>query len=157
MAPRPFLAFLDPWADPAGVGYQPLQSLHAITKGGWSGVGLGASLREWGFLPFAHTDFIFAIVAEELGMLGAASVICGFVVIGGRDHGALRAPDRFGMLLAVGITTWVVVQALLNMGAVMAVLPVMGVTLPFLSFGGSSMVVTLGAMGVLMNVARQGH
>ena len=115
-------------------------------------------LREGGFLPFAHTDFIFAIVAEELGMLGAASVICGFVVIGVAGiMAALRAPDRFGMLLAVGITTWVVVQALLNMGAVMAVLPVMGVTLPFLSFGGSSMVVTLGAMGVLMNVARQGH
>ncbi len=153
-----FLAFLDPWADPAGVGYQPLQSLHAITKGGWSGVGLGASYAKWGFLPFAHTDFIFAIVAEELGMLGAASVICGFVVIGVAGiMAALRAPDRFGMLLAVGITTWVVVQALLNMGAVMAVLPVMGVTLPFLSFGGSSMVVTLGAMGVLMNVARQGH
>lgn len=153
-----FLAFLDPWADPAGVGYQPLQSLHAITKGGWSGVGLGASYAKWGFLPFAHTDFIFAIVAEELGMLGAASVICGFVVIGiAGIMAALRAPDRFGMLLAVGITTWVVVQALLNMGAVMAVLPVMGVTLPFLSFGGSSMVVTLGAMGVLMNVARQGH
>ena len=153
-----FLAFLDPWADPAGVGYQPLQSLHAITKGGWSGVGLGASYAKWGFLPFAHTDFIFAIVAEELGMLGAASVICGFVAIGVAGiMAALRAPDRFGMLLAVGITTWIVVQALLNMGAVMAVLPVMGVTLPFLSFGGSSMVVTLGAMGVLMNVARQGH
>ncbi|MEM8705474.1 MAG: putative lipid II flippase FtsW [Actinomycetota bacterium] len=153
-----FLAFLDPWADPAGVGYQPLQSLHAITKGGWSGVGLGASYAKWGFLPFAHTDFIFAIVAEELGLLGAVSVFAGFVVIGVAGiTAALRAPDRFGMLLAVGITTWVVVQALLNMGAVMAILPVMGVTLPFLSFGGSSMVVTLGAMGVLMNVARQGH
>ncbi|MEO0494364.1 MAG: putative peptidoglycan glycosyltransferase FtsW, partial [Actinomycetota bacterium] len=153
-----FLAFLDPWADPAGVGYQPLQSLHAITKGGWSGVGLGASYAKWGFLPFAHTDFIFAIVAEELGLLGAVSVIAGFVVIGVAGiTAALRAPDRFGMLLAVGITAWVVVQALLNMGAVMAILPVMGVTLPFLSFGGSSMVVTLGAMGVLMNIARQGH
>lgn len=152
-----FLAFLDPWADPAGVGYQPLQSLHAITKGGWSGVGLGASYAKWGFLPFAHTDFIFAIVAEELGLLGAGSVICGFVAIGiAGIMAALRAPDRFGMLLAVGITAWIVVQALLNMGAVMAVLPVMGVTLPFLSFGGSSMVMTLGAMGVLMNVARQG-
>lgn len=152
------LAFLDPWADPAGVGYQPLQSLHAITSGGWSGVGLGASHAKWGFLPFAHTDFIFAIIAEELGMLGAAAVIIGFIAIGVAGMmAALRAPDRFGMLLAVGITAMVIVQALLNMGAVMAILPVTGVTLPFLSFGGSSMVVTLGAMGVLMNVARQGH
>ena len=152
------LAFLDPWADPAGVGYQPLQSLHAITSGGWSGVGLGASHAKWGFLPFAHTDFIFAIIAEELGMLGAAAVIIGFIAIGVAGMmAAVRAPDRFGMLLAVGITAMVIVQALLNMGAVMAILPVTGVTLPFLSFGGSSMVVTLGAMGVLMNVARQGH
>ena len=97
-------------------------SLHAITKGGWSGVGLGASYAKWGFLPFAHTDFIFAIVAEELGLLGAGSVICGFVAIGiAGIMAALRAPDRFGMLLAVGITAWIVVQALLNMGAVMAV------------------------------------
>ena len=151
-----FMAFRDPWADPTDAGYQVLQSLHAITVGGWSGVGLGASRAKWGFLPFAHTDFIFAIIAEELGLIGAAAVISGFVVIGIAGYlVALRAPDRFGMLLAVGITTWVVVQALLNLGAVMSLLPVMGVTLPFLSFGGSSLVVTLGAMGVLMNVARQ--
>ena len=153
-----FLAFLDPWADPAGVGYQPLQSLHAITSGGWNGVGLGASHAKWGFLPFAHTDFIFAIIAEELGLIGAASVLLAFAVIGVAGIlAAVRAPDRFGMLLAVGITAWVIVQALLNIGAVMALLPVTGVTLPFLSFGGSSLVVTLAAMGILMNVARQGR
>jgi len=153
-----FLAFRDPWADPAGVGYQPLQSLHAITVGGLSGVGLGASRAKWGFLPYAHTDFIFAIVAEELGLIGAASVILAFVVIAVAGFvAALRAPDRFGMLLAVGITTWTVAQALFNLGAVMSLLPVMGVTLPFLSFGGSSLVVTMASMGVLLNVARQGR
>ncbi len=152
-----FLAFLDPTADPTGAGYQSLQSLHAITAGGWNGVGLGASYAKWGFLPFAHTDFIFAIIAEELGLIGAASTIGLFVVIGVAGMlAAQRAPDRFGMLLAVGISTWVVVQALLNLGAVMALLPVTGVTLPFLSLGGSSVVVTLAAMGILMNVARQG-
>ena len=124
-------------------------------SGGWSGVGLGASHAKWGFLPFAHTDFIFAIIAEELGMIGAASTIGLFIVIGVAGMlAAQRAPDRFGMLLAVGITAWVVVQALLNMGAVMALLPVTGVTLPFLSFGGSSLVVTMAAFGILLNVAR---
>lgn len=153
-----FLAFRDPWADPAGVGYQPLQSLHAITVGGLSGVGLGGSRAKWGFLPYAHTDFIFAIVAEELGLIGAASVILAFVIIAVAGFvAALRAPDRFGMLLAVGITTWTVGQALFNLGAVMSLLPVMGVTLPFLSFGGSSLVVMMAAMGVLLNVARQGR
>ena len=152
-----FLAFLDPTADPTGAGYQSLQSLHAITSGGWSGVGLGESYAKWGFLPFAHTDFIFAIIAEELGLIGAASTIVVFVVIGCAGIlAATRAPDRFGMLLAVGITTWVVVQAFLNLGAVMALLPITGVTLPFLSLGGSSVVVTLAAMGILMNIARQG-
>ncbi len=152
------LAFLDPWSDPTGVGFQPLQSLHAITAGGLSGVGLGASRAKWGFLPYAHTDFIFAIVAEELGLLGAGVVVLGFVAIAGAGYvSALRAPDRFGMLLAVGITTWIIAQAVLNMGAVMALLPVTGVTLPFLSFGGSSQVVTMAAAGILLNVARQGR
>ena len=151
-----FLAFRNPWADPSGVGYQPLQSLHAITVGGWNGVGLGASRAKWGFLPFAHTDFIFAIIAEELGLIGAAAVIFVFVIIAVAGFtAALRAPDRFGLLLGVGLTTWIVAQALFNLGAVMSLLPVMGVTLPFLSFGGSSLAVTLGAMGVLLNIARQ--
>ena len=150
------LAFLDPWSDPAGVGYQPLQSLHAITVGGLSGVGLGASRAKWGFLPYAHTDFIFAIVAEELGLLGASLVVLGFVALAAAGYTvALRAKDRFGMLLAAGITTWILAQAVLNMGAVMALLPVTGVTLPFLSFGGSSQVVTMAAVGILLNVARQ--
>jgi len=150
------LAFLHPRADPTGAGWQPLQSLHAITAGGFSGVGLGESRAKWGFLPYAHTDFIFAILAEELGLLGATFVIAMFAVIGIAGFAAaLRAPDRFGMLLAVGITTWVVSQAVLNIGAVIAVLPVTGVTLPFMSFGGSSVVMTMAAMGLLLNVARQ--
>ena len=151
-----FLAFLDPWADPLGHGYQPLQSLHAVTVGGLSGVGLGASRAKWGFLPYAHTDFIFAVIAEELGLFGAVAVVGLFATIGAAGFiTALRAPDRFGMLLAVGITTWILVQAVLNMGAVVALVPVLGVTLPFLSFGGSSLVVTMAAVGLLLNVARQ--
>ena len=153
-----FLAFLDPTSDPNDAGYQTLQALGAITEGGWTGLGLGGSYAKYGFLPFAHTDFIFAIIAEELGLIGAFAVVLGFVVIGVAGiRAALNAPDRFGMLLAVGITTWVVVQAVLNLGAVLSLLPVTGVTLPFLSFGGSSLVVTLAAMGVLLNVARQGN
>ena len=152
------LSFLDPGSDPTGVGYQSLQALHAITSGGWSGVGLGASYAKWGFLPYAHSDFIFAIIAEELGLIGSAATLILFIVLGVAGmRAASRAPDRFGMLLAVGITTWVIVQALLNLGAVMAVLPITGVTLPFLSLGGSSLVVTLTSMGIVMNVARQGR
>lgn len=151
------LAFLDPASDANDAGFQTMRALGAITEGGWTGLGLGGSYAKYGFLPFAHTDFIFAIIAEELGLIGALAVVLGFVVIGVAGmRAALRAPDRFGMLLAVGITTWIVVQAVLNLGAVLSLLPVTGVTLPFLSFGGSSLVVTLAAVGVLLNVARQG-
>ncbi len=150
--------FMDPWRDPAGLGYQPLQSLHAITVGGLTGVGLGASKAKWGFLPFAHSDFIFAIIAEELGLLGAGAVVLLFITIGFAGVvTALRAPDRFGMLLALGITMWIVSQAFLNIGSVTKVVPVVGVTLPFLSFGGTSLVVTMAGVGVLLNVARQGR
>lgn len=152
------LAFMNPWADPLGDGYQPLQSLHAVTVGGLTGVGLGSGRAKWGFLPYAHTDFIFAVIAEELGLLGAMVVVGLFATIGVAGlMTALRAPDRFGMLLAFGITTWIVVQAVLNVGAVLALVPVLGVTLPFLSVGGSSLVVTMGAAGLLLNVARQGR
>jgi cell division protein FtsW len=150
--------FMDPWRDPAGLGYQPLQSLHAITVGGLTGVGLGASKAKWGFLPFAHSDFIFAIIAEELGLLGAGAVVLLFITIGFVGVVvALRAPDRFGMLLALGITMWIVSQAFLNIGSVTKLVPVVGVTLPFLSFGGTSLVVTMAAVGVLLNIARQGR
>ncbi len=151
------LAFLDPWSDPTASGYQQIQSLHAITVGGIDGVGLGDSRAKWGFLPYAHSDFIFAIIGEELGFIGSLIVVLAYGVIAVLGlMAALRAPDRFGMLIAIGITTWITVQALINLGGVLALMPVTGVTLPFLSFGGSSLVVTLAAAGVLLNVVRQG-
>ena len=150
------LGFVDPWDDPFGNGYQTLKSLHAMASGGIDGLGLGAGRAKWGFLPYAHTDFIFAVIGEELGMIGSLFVVIVFVVIAAAGLGvALRAPDRFGMLLAVGVTAWITLQATLNMGAVVAVFPVVGITLPMLSFGGTSLVTTLAAMGVLLNVARQ--
>ena len=150
------LAFLDPWEDPFGNGYQTLKSLHAMASGGLDGVGLGGGRAKWGFLPYAHTDFIFAVIGEELGMVGSLFVVILFAGIAVAGLGvALRAPDRFGMLLAAGITSWTILQAAINMGAVLAYFPVVGITLPLLSFGGTSLVVTLAAMGVLLNVARQ--
>ena len=150
------LGFMNPWDDPFGNGYQTLQSLHAMASGGIEGLGLGSGRAKWGFLPYAHTDFIFAVIGEELGLFGTLFVVVLFVVIAAAGLGvAVRAPDRFGMLLAVGVTTWIVVQAALNIGAVVAVFPVVGITLPLLSFGGTSLVATLAAMGVLLNVARQ--
>ncbi len=150
------LGFLDPWEDPLGNGYQTLRSLHALAAGGVDGLGLGSGRAKWGFLPYAHTDFIFAVIGEELGIVGSLFVVTLFVVIAGAGLTvALRAPDRFGMLLAVGITSWIVLQAALNIGAAVAVFPVVGITLPLLSFGGTSLVTTMAAMGVLLNVARQ--
>ncbi len=149
------LAFLDPWADPAGTGYQTLQASSAIAEGGWTGVGIGASRAKWGFLPFAHTDFIFAIIAEEFGIIGAAVVVAlygGLVVVGARV--ARRVPDHFGMLLATGVTAWFGLQALVNMGAVVGLLPITGVPLPFVSAGGSALFANMAAAGVLLGVAR---
>ncbi|HEX2050431.1 MAG TPA: putative lipid II flippase FtsW, partial [Actinomycetota bacterium] len=150
------LAFLDPWADPFNTGYQTIQSLIAIGSGGWFGVGLGASRQKWSYVPNAHTDFIYAIFGEETGVVGTLVVLGMFVLLAYLGVRAARnAPDRFGMLLAAGITTWVSLQAIVNMGAVTASLPITGVPLPLVSFGGSSLVVTLVAMGILTNVASQ--
>jgi cell division protein FtsW len=152
------LSFLDPWADPQNAGYQIVQSLVGLGTGGLTGVGLGAGRSKWGFLPNAHTDFIYAIVGEELGFLGAVAVLALFValaVLGIRA--AARAPDRVGMLLAAGVTAWILVQAFINIGAVIGVLPITGVPLPFVSFGGTALVVTMAATGILVNVARQGR
>ncbi len=150
------LGFMNPWEDPLGNGYQTLRSLHAMAAGGIEGLGLGSGRAKWGFLPYAHTDFIFAVIGEELGLAGSLLVVTLFVVIAATGLSvALRAPDRFGMLLAVGITSWIILQAALNIGAAVAVFPVVGITLPLLSFGGTSLVTTLAAMGVLLNVARQ--
>jgi cell division protein FtsW len=151
------LSFLDPWSDTSNAGYQVTQSLIALGSGGWTGVGLGASRAKWRFLPAAHTDFIFAIVGEELGLFGCSLVVGLFMLLAYLGvRAALRAPDRFGMLLAGGITAWIVGQAVINVGAVVGLLPVSGVPLPFVSFGGTALVFTMIAAGILGNVARQG-
>jgi len=151
------LSFLHPERDAGNTGYQAIQGRVGMATGHWFGVGLGAGRAKTGYLPNAHTDFIFAVIGEEIGFLGCLVVIALFVafaVVGVRA--ALRAPDRFGTLLATGVTAWVAVQALVNVGAVVGLLPVTGVPLPFVSFGGSSMVIAMGAVGMLANVARQG-
>ncbi len=150
-------AFLDPWADPGDTGYQTIQSLIGVASGGVSGVGLGASRAKWGFLPEAHTDFVFAVVGEELGLIGCLFVVGLFVALAAVGFRvAHRARDAFGATLAVGITTWFAFQAFVNVGAVLSLLPVTGVPLPFVSFGGSSLLATMFAAGILVNVASQG-
>jgi cell division protein FtsW len=150
------LSFRDPWADPLGDGLQTIQSWIGIASGGWLGVGLGAGRAKWGFLPYAHSDFIFAIVAEELGLLGAGALVAAFALIGYLGiRAALNAPDRFGMLLAAGLTTWLLVQAFMNIAMSVGLMPITGEPLPFVSAGGSSLVTTLGAAGVLTNIARR--
>jgi cell division protein FtsW len=148
--------FLHPWNDPSVTGYQVVQSMIALGSGEWTGVGLGNGRAKWFFLPNAHNDFIFAIIGEELGIVGCASILLLFVLFA--VHGmrtALRAPDRFGQLVATGVTAWVVGQALINIGAVLSLLPVTGLPLPFVSFGGSALLITMGAVGTLLNIARQ--
>jgi cell division protein FtsW len=152
------MSFIDPFEHYKEGGYQVAQSLIAFGEGGWTGVGLGAGRAKWLFLPNAHTDFIFAIIGEELGLVGCALVLVLFgalAVLGVRT--TLRAPDRFGQLLAAGITGWIVGQAIINVGAVTGALPVTGVPLPFVSFGGSALLFTMCASGVLLNIARQGR
>jgi cell division protein FtsW len=150
-------AFLNPWADPFNTGYQTIQSLIAVGSGGWFGVGLGASRQKWLYIPNAHTDFIYAILGEEMGLFGTIVVLGLFGFLGYMGiRVARKAPDRFGMLLAAGIVLWVTLQALLNMGTVTAALPITGVPLPLVSFGGTSLLILLAAMGILVNIAHQG-
>jgi cell division protein FtsW len=149
-------AFLNPFRDPLNTGYQSVQSLIALGSGGISGVGLGASRQKWLYVPNAHTDFIFAIIGEELGLMGTLLVIglfVGFAYAGVRV--ARRAPDTFGQLVAIGVTVWVVGQGVVNMGAVTGLLPITGVPLPLVSFGGSALVISLVGIGILANIARQ--
>ncbi|MCU1355062.1 MAG: FtsW [Acidimicrobiales bacterium] len=149
-----FLRFLNPWGDPSNTGLQNIQSMVGLANGGVLGRGLGRSTAKWGFLPYAHTDFIFAIIGEEFGLVGALTVVLlfgGLGVLGAWI--ALRARDRFSMLVAVGITTWFTVQAIMNIGAVIGIMPITGVPLPFVSFGGSSLLTTLAATGILLNIA----
>jgi cell division protein FtsW len=152
------LAFMDPWKDPLESGYHAIQSMIALGSGGLFGVGLGASRQKWSYIPNAHTDFIYAIIGEELGLLGTFAVLGLFVFLAFMGiRTAVKAPDRFGMLIAAGITIWISLQALVNMGAVTSSMPITGVPLPLVSFGGTSLVMSLAAMGVLLNIAKQGE
>jgi cell division protein FtsW len=150
-----FLSFLSPWKDPQNAGYHLIQSYIALGSGGLFGVGLGASRQKWMYVPNAHTDFIFSILGEELGLFVAICVLALFaVLLYGGIRVAARAPDTFGRLLASGIVSWLGLQTIVNLGAVTGLLPITGVPLPLLSYGGSSLVVTLGAIGILVNIAR---
>ncbi|MGH7867962.1 MAG: FtsW/RodA/SpoVE family cell cycle protein, partial [Candidatus Dormibacteraceae bacterium] len=149
--------FFNPFIDPQGKSLQAYQALVGIGSGGIDGVGLGHSVQKYQWLPQAHTDFIFAIVGEETGLIGSTLLLGGFVILAVRGYrAAMRAPDRMGIMLAAGITTWITLQALINIGVVTNTLPVTGVPLPFISYGGSALAVTMAAAGVLLNVSRQG-
>jgi cell division protein FtsW len=152
---RRLVTFLDPWADPLGDGYQVVQSLISIGSGGPHGLGFAQGKQKMFFLPFAHSDFIFAVVGEELGLLGALVVVGVFAVFLWRGmRAALRAPDRFGMLLGLGLVVGIVAQALFNISVAIALLPAKGIPLPFISYGGSSLVPTLAAAGILLNISQ---
>jgi cell division protein FtsW len=151
-----FMGFLRPDADPQGRGFQLLQSLIAVGSGGFFGVGLMESRQKLFYLPEAHTDFIYAVLCEELGFIGGVCVLALFVIYGWRGlRAALQAPDDFGRFAALGITAMVVSQALINFGVVLGMMPTKGIPLPFISYGGSSLLVMLLATGVLLNICQQ--
>jgi len=153
---RRILAFIDPTHDPAGVSYQITQALIALGSGGLLGRGLGHGQQKFGFLPEPHNDFIFAMIGEEWGFVGMALLVLGYVAIALIGYRIARnAPDLFGSLLAIGVTNLIVVQALLHMAVNSALIPTTGVTLPFISYGGSSLIVCMAAVGILMNIARR--
>ena len=149
------MAFLDPWADPLGSGFQIIQSLIAVGTGGLTGRGLMEGLQKVRFLPEPHTDFIYAVISEELGMVGSLAILLALLVIGWRGlRIAANAQDRFGTFLAVGLTTMMAVQGLINISVVLGLLPTKGLPLPFVSSGGSSMLVNLIGLGILLNVSQ---
>jgi cell division protein FtsW len=148
------LSFLDPWQDPQGAGFQSVQAMLALGSGGFFGVGLGESVQKVYYLPESSTDMIFAIVGEELGLVGAFALLAAFVVFGYAGFNvALACRDPFGKLLATGITALICGQAALNVSAVMGLAPLTGIPLPFVSYGGSSLVVMLASVGILLNIA----
>jgi len=150
-----WLAFLNPQSDPQGAGFQLLQSLIAVGSGGFTGVGLMESKQKLFYLPEAHTDFIYAVICEELGFIGAMTVIALFAAYGWRGmRAAFSAPDGFGRLLALGITCMVLTQALINFAVVLGMMPTKGIPLPFISYGGSSLFVMLLATGMLLNISQ---
>ena len=150
------LAFLDPWGDPLGYGYQMIQSMIAVGTGGIFGRGLMGGVQKLFYLPEPHNDFIYAVIAEELGFIGATTVLACFCVITWRGlRTAARAPDRFGAFLAIGLTTMIAFQALFNISVVLGLAPTKGIPLPFVSAGGSSLLISLLGMAVLLNVSQQ--
>jgi cell division protein FtsW len=161
MAPyrmRRITAFLDPWADPRGSGFQIIQSWLALGNGGLVGQGIGGSRQKLFYLPESHTDFIFAILGEELGFVGGLAIVALFAVLIWRGlRIGLRAPDAFGSYLALGITVLLATQTLVNLGVVTGLLPTKGLPLPFISFGGSALLMTMLATGVLLNISQQAH
>jgi len=149
------VSFWDPWADPQKSGFQVVQSLIAVGSGGTNGLGFAQGKQKMMFLPFAHSDFIFAVIGEELGLLGTLTVLSAFALFLWRGiRISFMAPDRFGRLLAIGIVTGVVAQALFNMSVVLSLVPTKGIPLPFISYGGSSLVPTLAAVGILLNISQ---
>jgi cell division protein FtsW len=148
-------AFLDPWQDPLGAGYQSIQSLYAVAPGGLVGLGLGMSRQKYNYLPEPQTDFIFSILAEELGFIGGSLLILLFLLLIWRGmRTAITLSDPFGSLLATGIVGIFAVQVLINIGVVIGMLPVTGITLPLVSYGGSSLTLLLTALGILLNLSR---
>ena len=150
------LAFLNPWSDPQGRGFHVIQSLIAVGTGGVTGMGLMEGKQKLFYLPEPHTDFIYAVVSEELGLIGAIAIVVLFSVLAYRGfRAALRMRDVFGRYLAIGITVMIVVQAFFNISVVLALLPTKGIPLPFISYGGSSLFVMLASVGVLLNISQQ--
>jgi cell division protein FtsW len=150
--------FLNPCADALGSGFQNCQALYAFGSGGLTGLGLGNSIQKFEWLPEAHTDFIFAIIGEELGLVGTVAVVGAFLFLAWRGvRASLRAPDRFGALLAGGITAWICIEAFINVSAVTGVIPTTGIPLPFISYGGTSLATSLVGMGILLNISAQGR
>jgi cell division protein FtsW len=152
---RRLLAFWDPWADPLGDGFQVIQSLIAVGTGGVFGRGLMAGVQKLFYLPEPHTDFIYAVIGEELGLVGATGVLICFCIIAWRGMRiAMRAEDRFGAFVALGLTTMIAVQAFVNMSVVLGLMPTKGIPLPLVSAGGSSLLISLLGMGMLLNISQ---
>jgi cell division protein FtsW len=152
---RRMLTFLNPWEDPLGDGFQIIQSLIAIGTGGVWGKGLMSGVQKLFYLPEPHTDFIYSVISEELGLLGASAVLLCFCVVTWRGlRVSLRAPDPFGAFLALGLTTMVALQAFINISVVLGLMPTKGIPLPLVSFGGSSLLINLVGMGILLNVSQ---
>ena len=151
-----FLAFINPWKDPLDSGFHIIQSLYALGSGGLFGLGFGQSKQKFFYLPAPSTDFIFAVLGEELGLIGGGLILVLFFLLAWRGLAiAINAPDLLGTLLAVGLTAMIIVQVLINIGVVTGSLPVTGISLPFISYGGSSLVIMLSAVGILLNISRQ--